>query len=128
MRLRTTSGQATPSVVLGLMGETADFLSNYLLLLPSQYVVMTYFSSTLAYINGIQVSCVDERGSNMNLARWASPRIKDASQLQGKLKGMALKLFWSEIGYKFVMMLNGDYLPTRIEIILDLKDRDLNRL
>ena len=56
MRLRTTSGQATPSVVLGLMGKTADFLSNYLLLLPSEYVVMTYFSSTLAYINGIQAS------------------------------------------------------------------------
>ncbi|KAL9981366.1 hypothetical protein ACROYT_G010060 [Oculina patagonica] len=55
MRLRTTGGQATPSVVMGLMGKTTDFLSNYLLLLPSQYVVMTYFSSTLAYINGIQV-------------------------------------------------------------------------
>ena len=72
MRLRTTSGQATPSVVLGLLGKTADFLSNYLLLLPSQYVVMTYFSSALAYINGIQVGCIDKRGSNMNLARWAS--------------------------------------------------------
>lgn len=55
MRLRTTGGQATPSVVLGLMGKTADFLSNYILLLPPQYVVMTYFSSTLVYINGIQV-------------------------------------------------------------------------
>lgn len=55
MRLRTTGGQATPSVVLGLMGKTADFLSNYILQLPPQYVVMTYFSSTLVYINGIQV-------------------------------------------------------------------------
>ena len=55
MRLRTTGGQATSSVVLTLMGKTTDFLSNYLLLLPPQYVVMTYFSSTLAYINGIQV-------------------------------------------------------------------------
>jgi len=55
MRLRTTSGQATPSIVLGLMGKTFDVLSNYLLLLPPQYVVMTYFSSTLVYINGIQV-------------------------------------------------------------------------
>jgi len=55
MRLRTTAGQAMPSVVLGLMGKTFDFLSNYLLLLPPQYVIMTYFSSTLAYINGIQV-------------------------------------------------------------------------
>ena len=55
MRLRTTDGQATPSVLLGLMGKTADFLSNYILVLPPQYVVMTYFSSSLVYINGIQV-------------------------------------------------------------------------
>ena len=55
MRLRSTEGQATPSVVLGLMGKTADILSNYILLLPPQYVVMTYFSSSLVYINGIQV-------------------------------------------------------------------------
>ena len=55
MRLRTTGGQATPSVVLGLIGKSTDFLSNYLLLLPAQYVVMTYFSSTMTYINGIQV-------------------------------------------------------------------------
>jgi len=56
MRRRTTSGQATPSVVLGLIGKTMDVLSNYLLLLPPQYVVMTYFSSSLAYINGVQVN------------------------------------------------------------------------
>ena len=55
MRLRSTNGQSTPSVVLDLMGKTTDFLSNYLLRLPPQYVIMTYFSSTLAYINGIQV-------------------------------------------------------------------------
>lgn len=55
MRLRTTTGQAAPSVVLGLMGKTSDFLSNYLLVLPPQYVIMTYFSTSLAYINGIQV-------------------------------------------------------------------------
>lgn len=55
MRLRTTGGQATPSVVLGLLGKTADILSNYILLLPPQYVVMTYFSSSVVYINGIQV-------------------------------------------------------------------------
>ncbi|XP_068750211.1 uncharacterized protein [Montipora capricornis] len=55
MHLRTTSGQSTLSVVLGLLGKTTDFLSNYLLLLPVQYVIMTYYSSTLVYINGIQV-------------------------------------------------------------------------
>jgi len=56
MRLRTTGGQATPSVALGLIGKTMDVLSNYLLLLPPQIVVMTYFSSSVAYINGIQVN------------------------------------------------------------------------
>ena len=55
MRLRSTDGQATPSVVLGLMGKTADFLANYILVLPPQTVVMTYFSSSLVYINVIQV-------------------------------------------------------------------------
>ncbi|XP_068750237.1 uncharacterized protein [Montipora capricornis] len=55
MRLRTTSGQSTSSVVLSLMVKTTGFLSNYLLLLPLRYVIMTYFSSTLAYVNGIQV-------------------------------------------------------------------------
>ena len=55
MHLRTTSGQSTYSIVLSLMGKTTDFLSNYLLRLPPQYVIMTYFSSTLAYINGVQV-------------------------------------------------------------------------
>ena len=55
MRLRSTDGQATSSVVLGLIGKTADILSNYILVLPPQYVVMTYFSSSLVYINGIQV-------------------------------------------------------------------------
>lgn len=55
MRLRSTDGQSTYSVVLTLVGKTTDFLATYLLLLPPQYVVMTYFSSTMAFINGIQV-------------------------------------------------------------------------
>ncbi|XP_066018233.1 uncharacterized protein [Pocillopora verrucosa] len=55
MRRRTTDGQSTLSVVITLVGKTTDFLANYLLLLPARYVVMTYFSCTLAFINGIQV-------------------------------------------------------------------------
>nr|XP_058942085.1 uncharacterized protein LOC131770396 [Pocillopora verrucosa] len=55
MRRRTTDGQSTISVVITLVGKTTDFLANYLLLLPAQYVVMTYFSCTMAFINGIQV-------------------------------------------------------------------------
>ena len=59
MHLRKTSGQSTPSVVIGVIGKTTDFLSNYLLRLPPQYVIMTYFSSTLVYINGVQVRYIN---------------------------------------------------------------------
>ena len=62
MRRRTTDGQSTLSVVITLVGKTTDFLANYLLLLPAQYVVMTYFSCTLAFINGIQVIFYEWKG------------------------------------------------------------------
>ncbi|XP_070560814.1 uncharacterized protein [Ptychodera flava] len=55
MQRMSTSGQSTHSVALALFGKTTDFLSNYLLILPLQSVVMTYYSSTMAYINGVQV-------------------------------------------------------------------------
>ena len=55
MRLQSTKGQATKSVILALVGKTTDFLSCYLLVLPIQYVVMAYFSSSVAYVNGLQV-------------------------------------------------------------------------
>ena len=57
IRLRSTGGQATLSVLMGVVGKTTDFLATYLLVLPPQYVVMTYFSSSLFYINGVQVWC-----------------------------------------------------------------------
>ena len=62
MRRRTTDGQSTLSVVITLVGKTTDFLANYLLLLPARYVVMTYFSCTLAFINGIQVIFYEWKG------------------------------------------------------------------
>ena len=89
MRLRTTGGQATPSVVMGLMGKTTDFLSTYLLLLPSQYVVMTYFSSTMAYINGIQV---------INSSRYMSIDPVGDSHMKGM--GMLLVSLWG-LNYRF---------------------------
>ena len=61
MRLRSTDGQSTLSVVITLVGKTLDFLPNYLLLLPAQYVVMTYFSCSMAFINGIQVIFLNEK-------------------------------------------------------------------
>ena len=56
MKLRSTKGQSTASVAIAMVGKTADFMSNNGLVLPLQYVIMSYFSSSVAYINGIQVA------------------------------------------------------------------------
>ena len=56
MRLQSTSGQATGSVVIAMVGKTTDFLANNILVMPIQYVIMCYFSSSVAYVNGFQVA------------------------------------------------------------------------
>ncbi|XP_041358892.1 uncharacterized protein LOC121375483 [Gigantopelta aegis] len=56
IKLRSTSGQSTKSVIIGIVGKTTDFISNYGLVIPMQYVIMTYFSSSVAFVNGIQVA------------------------------------------------------------------------
>ena len=61
MRIQATSGQSKGSVFIAMMGKTTDFLGNYILVLPVQYVIMTYFSSSVAYINGLQVLWYYER-------------------------------------------------------------------
>ena len=61
MRIRSTSGQSRGSVFIAMVGKTTDFLGNYILVLPQQYVVMTYFSSSVAYTNGLQVLWYYER-------------------------------------------------------------------
>ncbi|EDO44625.1 predicted protein [Nematostella vectensis] len=55
IRLRRTSGQSTPAVAITLVAKIFEFLGHSLLALPHQYLYMTYFSSTLACINGMQV-------------------------------------------------------------------------
>ncbi|XP_077867617.1 cystinosin-like [Saccoglossus kowalevskii] len=55
MQRQSTSGQSTLSVCISLVGKTTDFLSSYLLTRPLQFVIMAYFSSSMAYINGMQV-------------------------------------------------------------------------
>ena len=52
---QSTSGQATTSVLIALVGKTTDFLVTYGLLMPLPYVVMCYFSSSSAFINAFQV-------------------------------------------------------------------------
>lgn len=55
IKLRSTTGQATTSVFIALIGKTTDFLVTYGLKMPLPYVVMCYFSSSSAFINGFQV-------------------------------------------------------------------------
>ncbi|XP_074646926.1 uncharacterized protein LOC141902895 [Tubulanus polymorphus] len=52
---KSTSGQSTVSVSLAVAGRSTDFLSAYGLLMPIQYVSMTYFTCSLVYINAAQV-------------------------------------------------------------------------
>jgi len=56
MKLQSTNGQATSSVVIAMVGKTTDFLATNGLSMPLQYVIMCYFSSSVAYVNGIQVA------------------------------------------------------------------------
>ena len=55
IKRQSTSGQATTSVLIALVGKTTDFLVTYGLLMPLPYVVMCYFSSSSAFINTFQV-------------------------------------------------------------------------
>ena len=55
IKLQSTSGQSTISVIITIVGKTMDFLVTYGLKMPLEYVVMCYFSSSTAFINGFQV-------------------------------------------------------------------------
>lgn len=56
MYIQSTSGQSTGSVAIAMVGKTTDFISTNSLVMPLQYVIMVYFSSSVAYINGMQVA------------------------------------------------------------------------
>jgi hypothetical protein len=53
-QIRSTEGQATCSLLFTFMGKTTDFLSAYLLSMPTQFRVLAYFSSTQAFLNIVQ--------------------------------------------------------------------------
>lgn len=55
IKLQSTAGQSSLSVFIALVGKTTDFVVNYGLNLPLPYVVMTYFSSSSAFLNAFQV-------------------------------------------------------------------------
>ena len=55
MRRRSTYGLANMMVTITAIGKTTDFMQNYILIMPIQYVIMAYFSSTVAQIQTLQV-------------------------------------------------------------------------
>lgn len=65
-KLRSTMGQSTRSVIIASIGKMTDFLSTYGLLMPIQYVVMIYFSSSVNYVNVIQVVWFHGRKPNFS--------------------------------------------------------------
>ncbi|XP_041360113.1 uncharacterized protein LOC121376334 [Gigantopelta aegis] len=64
IKLRSTSGLSTKSIAIAMLGKTTDFIANNVLLLPLQYVIMIYFSSGVAYVNGIQVAWYYDNSKN----------------------------------------------------------------
>ncbi|KAF9964585.1 hypothetical protein BGZ70_006238 [Mortierella alpina] len=65
MRRRSVDGQSYVSLGLTLLGKTTDVIMQFSLKMPVQYVYMTYFSSTLAYFNILQLVLYTQR-------RWYS--------------------------------------------------------
>ncbi|KAG0288354.1 hypothetical protein BGZ96_007858 [Linnemannia gamsii] len=55
MRRRSVSGQSYISLGLSFFGKTTDVIMQFTLLMPTQYIFMTYFSSTFAYFNLMQL-------------------------------------------------------------------------
>ncbi|KAI6185171.1 hypothetical protein M3Y99_01953400 [Aphelenchoides fujianensis] len=55
MRRQSTHGLSNPSIAIASIGKTTDFVQNYVLIMPLQYVVMAFFSSSVAQIGTIQV-------------------------------------------------------------------------
>lgn len=55
MKNKSVIAQSKITLILSFIGKTTDFISQYSLIMPNQYLYMTYFSSTLAYINVFQL-------------------------------------------------------------------------
>ncbi|CAJ0943629.1 unnamed protein product, partial [Mesorhabditis belari] len=55
IKRRSTYGLANMSVTITAVGKTTDFMQNYLLIMPIQYVIMAFFSSTVAQVQTLQV-------------------------------------------------------------------------
>lgn len=56
LRRRSTYGLSNLSVAITTVGKITDFAENYLLIMPMQYVVMAFFSSSIAELGTLQVT------------------------------------------------------------------------
>eukprot|EP00977_Amphora_coffeiformis_P005939 scaffold1267_cov171-Amphora_coffeaeformis.AAC.15 len=52
---RSVSGQSVVSILITIVGKTTDSLATYLLVMPMQYKVVAFFSSTSAWLNAFMV-------------------------------------------------------------------------
>ncbi|KAF9273643.1 hypothetical protein BGZ68_001333 [Mortierella alpina] len=68
MRRRSVDGQSYISLGLTLLGKTTDVIMQFTLKMPLQYTYMTYFSSTLAYFNILQL-LADQFRPKMDMSR-----------------------------------------------------------
>ncbi|XP_060076425.1 uncharacterized protein LOC132556050 [Ylistrum balloti] len=86
LKLRSTSGQSTRSAVIATIGKMTDFLATYGLVIPLQYVVMTYFSSSVAYINGIQIAWYYRRGHSGGTSELPKATVEDNDFTEGNIQ------------------------------------------
>ncbi|KAF9159192.1 hypothetical protein DFQ26_006825 [Actinomortierella ambigua] len=63
MKRRSVDGQSYISLGLSFVGKTTDVIMQFSLIMPSQYLYMTYYSSSLAYINFAQLLLDADRKS-----------------------------------------------------------------
>ncbi|KAF9970896.1 hypothetical protein BGZ73_006263 [Actinomortierella ambigua] len=61
MKRRSVDGQSYISLWLAFVGKTTDVVMQFSLIMPSQYLYMTYYSSSLAYINFAQLLLFTQR-------------------------------------------------------------------
>jgi len=59
---RSVSGQSVVSILITIAGKTTDSLATYLLVMPVQYKVLAFFSSTSAWLNAFMVMVLYRRG------------------------------------------------------------------
>lgn len=93
----STDGQAPGSVMIAWLGKTTDFLSMFLLVLPAQNVLKTYFSTSTSYCNVLQFFLL--ASSLQTGARRAGALLVALMLAAGAvLLGLKMQAFWVLLG------------------------------